>query len=241
MQNEVVIPSVPNLLTATTATTTTPTEIKPEKLVTVVVESIQQQNNSNNNDSNNVISTDVLFNSVKDITFNLVLNIPGLRAKLNDMLNKPNIVISEISKVYDEIQTKIPETEMSKIRNYIALDTSRTTLTTILQKSFQDIMADGRIDMNDANHFLNLVYNIITLFNDSSVSHDSTVSISGEAVMFFLYFIIKCVLVLCLNGEDETAAIGLLDTAFKLVSISVMPLTKMKCSCNPFQCFFKTN
>ena len=89
--------------------------------------------------------------------------------------------------------------------------------------------------MNDANHFLNLIYNIITLFNQTS--QDNTITISGEAVMFFLYFIIKCVLVLCLNGEDETTAIGLLDSAFKLVSISVMPLTKMKCSCNPFQCF----
>ena len=216
------IPSVPNLLTTTTM------DIKPEKLVTVVVESTRQHHN------------DTLFNTVKDITFNLVLNIPGLRAKLNEMLKQPTMVIHEISKVYTEVQTKIPEHEMSKLRNYIALDTSRSTLTTILQKSFQDIMADGRIDMNDSNHFLNLVYNIITLFNESSASHDSTVSISGEAIMFFLYFIIKCVLVLCLNGEDETTAIGLLDSAFKLVSISVMPLTKMKCSCNPFQCFFKT-
>lgn len=216
------IPSVPNLLTTTTM------DIKPEKIVTVVVESTRQPDN------------DTLFNTVKDITFNLVLNIPGLRAKLNEMLKQPTMVIQEISKVYTEVQTKIPEHEMSKLRNYIALDTSRSTLTTILQKSFQDIMADGRIDMNDSNHFLNLVYNIITLFNESSASHDSTVSISGEAIMFFLYFIIKCVLVLCLNGEDETTAIGLLDSAFKLVSISVMPLTKMKCSCNPFQCFFKT-
>lgn len=213
------IPSVPNLLTTTTM------DIKPEKIVTVVVESTRQPHN------------DTLFNTVKDITFNLVLNIPGLRAKLNEMLKQPTMVIQEISKVYTEVQTKIPEHEMSKLRNYIALDTSRSTLTTILQKSFQDIMADGRIDMNDANHFLNLVYNIITLFNESSASHDSTVSISGEAIMFFLYFIIKCVIVLCLNGEDEPTAIGLLDTAFKLVSISVMPLTKMKCSCNPFMCF----
>lgn len=225
MQNGI-IPSVPNLLT-----TTVDNKNKSENLVTIAVESLHNQHTSNS------IPTDALFNTVKDIIFNLVLNIPGLRAKLNEMLNQPIMVIQEISKVYAEVQANIPETEMNKIRNYIALDTSRSTITIILQKSFQDIMADGRIDMNDSNHFLNLVYNIITLFNESSASHDNTVSISGEAIMFFLYFIIKCVLVLCLNGEDETTAIGLLDSAFKLVSISVMPLTKMKCSCNPFQCF----
>jgi hypothetical protein len=216
------IPSVPNLLTAANKTNTP----EPDKLVAVVVETTTTHNTS-----------DALLNSIKDITFNLVLNIPGLRAKLNDMLNHPNMVINEIRKIYDEIQSKIPESEMSKIRNYVAVDASRTALTTILQKSFQEIMADGKIDISDATHFLNLIFNIITMFNESS--HDSTVSISGEAVMFFLYFVIKCVLVLCLNGEEETVAVGLLDTGFKLVSISVMPLTKVNCSCNPFQCWNK--
>ena len=227
-QNEIVPPSVPNLLVS---------DNHSNKVVSIVMKSVELQQKVDNSNVSTT-TTNVIFNTVKDITFNLVLNIPGLRAKLNDMLNQPTMVIQEISKVYAEVQAKIPETEMNKIRNYIALDASRSTLTTILQKAFQDIMADGRIDMNDANHFLNMVYNIITLFNESSASHDNTVSISGEAIMFFLYFIIKCVLVLCLNGEDETTAIGLLDTAFKLVSISVMPLTNMKCSCNPFQCFF---
>lgn len=217
------IPSVPNLLTAANNTNTPNT---PDKLVTIVVETTTTHNTS-----------DALLNSIKDITFNLVLNIPGLRAKLNDMLNHPNMVINEIRKIYDEIQSKIPESEMSKIRNYVAVDASRTTLSTILQHSFQAIMADGKIDISDANHFLNLIFNIITMFNESS--HHSTVSISGEAVMFFLYFVIKCVLVLCLNGEEETVAVGLLDTGFKLVSISVMPLTKVNCSCNPFKCWNK--
>lgn len=228
------IPSVPNLLTAAANNANT-----PDKLVTVVIATTNTTTNTHTDAALNT-DADALLNSIKDITFNLVLNIPGLRAKLTDMLNHPNMVINEVRKVYDEIQSKIPESEMSKIRNYVAVDASRTTLTTILQKSFQEIMADGKIDMSDANHFLNLIFNIITMFNESS--HDSTVSISGEAVMFFLYFVIKCVLVSCLNGEEETVAVGLLDTGFKLVSISVMPLTKVKCSscsCNPFQCWNK--
>lgn len=187
--------------------------------------------------ASSVQTSDPMFNTIKDITFNLILNIPGLRSKLNSILDQPNMAINEIAKVYNEIQSKIPETEMNKVRRYIAQDTSRNTLISILQTSFQDIMADGKIDMNDANHFLSLIYNIITLFNETS--GDNTITISGEAVMFFLYFVIKCVLILCLDGEEETTAVGLLDSSFKLVSIAVMPLTKMKCSCNIFACFKK--
>lgn len=203
---------------------------------------IQQLSNLNLNviplqPPSSVQTVDPMFNTIKDITFNLILNIPGLRAKLNDILNQPAMALEEISKVYNEIQSKIPETEMNKLRRYIAQDTSRTTLISILQTSFQDIMADGKIDMNDANHFLSLIYNIITLFNETS--GDNTITISGEAVMFFLYFIIKCVLILCLDGEEETTAVGLLDSSFKLVSIAVMPINKMKCSCSIFSCFKK--
>jgi hypothetical protein len=179
-------------------------------------------------------SLDPMFNTIKDITFNLIINIPGLRSKLNDILNQPAIALEEIAKVYNEIQSKIPEAEMNKLRIYIAQDTSRTTLISILQTAFQDIMTDGKIDMNDSNHFLNLIYNIITLFNQTS--GDNTITISGEAVMFFLYFIIKCVLILCLDDQYETTAVRLLDSSFKLVSIAVMPINKMKCSCSIFSC-----
>jgi hypothetical protein len=180
---------------------------------------------------------DPMFNVVKDIVFNLILNMPGLRAKLDDILKAPNMAIDEISKIFGEIQSKIPETEINKLRNYISQDTNKTTLLHILQTSFTEIMADGKIDMNDANHFLNLIYNIITLFNETS--QNSNITISGDAVMFFLYFIIKATLILCLEGEEENIAIGLLESSFKLVSIAVMPLKNMKCSCNPFKCFQK--
>jgi hypothetical protein len=175
-----------------------------------------------------------MFNVVKDIVFNLILSMPGLRAKLDDILKAPNMAIDEISKIFNEIQSKVPEIEMNKLRNYIAIDSSKNTLLSILQSSFGEIMADGKIDIN---HFLNLIYNIITLFNETS--QNSSITISGDAVMFFLYFIVKCVLILCLDGEEETTAVGLLDSSFKLVSIAVMPLTKMKCSCNPFSCLKK--
>ena len=181
---------------------------------------------------------DPMLLTIKDITFNLILQLPGLRSKLDELLNHPNMAIEQISQVYKEIETKIPESEMNKLRTYVSNEKSRTSLLGILQTSFQDIMSDGKVDMNDTNHFLSLIYNIITLFNESAQDTNMNISISGDAVMFFLYFIIKCILILCLDGEEETLAVGLLDSSFKLVSIAVLPITKMKCSCNPFS-FFK--
>ena len=179
-------------------------------------------------------TVDPLFNAVKDIAFNLILQIPGLRAKLNNLLDEPNMAIQEISKVFEEIQTKIPQSEMTKLRTYISKDSSRSNLLNILMTSFQDILADGRVDMNDVNHFLNLIHNIISLFNQTSQETDMDITISGDAVMFFLYFIIKCILILCLDGDEETLAVGLLDSSFKLVSLAVLPLKGMKCKCNLF-------
>jgi hypothetical protein len=177
---------------------------------------------------------DPILLTIKDITFNLILQLPGLRSKLDEILNHPNMAIEQISQVYKEIETKIPESEMNKLRTYISNEKSRISLLSILQTSFQDIMSDGKVDLNDSNHFFNLIYNIITLFNESAQDTNMNISISGESIMFFLYFIIKCILILCLDGEEEKLAIGLLDSSFKLVSIAVLPITKMKCSCNPF-------
>ena len=177
---------------------------------------------------------DPILLTIKDITFNLILQLPGLRSKLDEILNHPNMAIEQISQVYKEIETKIPESEMNKLRTYISNEKSRISLLSILQTSFQDIMSDGKVDLNDTNHFFNLIYNIITLFNESAQDTNMNISITGESIMFFLYFIIKCILILCLDGEEEKLAIGLLDSSFKLVSIAVLPITKMKCSCNPF-------
>jgi len=190
---------------------------------------------------NNPAQIDPMFSLVKDITFNLILNIPGLRNKLDNILNDPNLAILEISKIFDEIQTKIQPEEMNKLRLYFSSDHTRNSLSGILQTAFVNIMADGKIDMNDAPHFMTLIFDIITLFNEHTSDSNNQIEIRGEAVMFFLYFIIKCILILTLDGEEETTAVNLLDTSFKLISVAVLPIMKLKCSCNPFSCFKKKN
>ena len=40
---------------------------------------------------------------IKDIVFNLILNIPGLRTKLSALLETPNLVLDEINKIYGDV------------------------------------------------------------------------------------------------------------------------------------------
>ena len=100
-------------------------------------------------------------------------------------------------------------------------------------------MLDGKIDMNDSNHFLQLMYDIIILFNQENSLKQFNFTLSSDVIIFFLYFLIKCTLTLTLDNEEETNALLLLDGSFKLISIAVIPITKLKCSINPFSCCMK--
>lgn len=189
--------------------------------------------------SMSVIPDNPIFIVVKDIVFNLIFSIPALRSKLNSLLDNPNLAIQQISTIYNEISTKIPEEEIGKLKQYVCQESTRTSLSSILQKSFTNIMSDGKIDMQDANHFLQLMFDIVNYFNQENAVKEFNFTLSSEVVMFFLYFLVKCILILTLDGEEETNAVALLDGSFKLISVAVMPLSKLKCSVNPFACCLK--
>ena len=182
---------------------------------------------------------EVIFVTVKDIIFNLILNNKSLRSKLNQLLETPNKAIEDISMIFNEISEKMTAQDVDRLRKFVSLENTRTSIGSILMNSFNDIMADGKIDLNDTNHFLTLIYNIVSLFNSHTENTEFQVTLSSDVILFFLYFIIKCTLVLTLDGEEETTALGLLDTTFKLVRISVLPISFKKCSCNLFACFSK--
>jgi hypothetical protein len=177
-----------------------------------------------------------IFIVVKDIVFNLIFSIPALRSKLNSLLDNPNLAVQQISTIYNEISSKIPVDEIDKLRQYVCQETTRNSLSTILQKAFTNIMSDGKIDMNDANHFLQLMFDIVNFFNQENALKEFNFTLSSDVVMFFLYFLIKCILILTLDGQEETNAVSLLDGSFKLISVAVMPISKLKCSFNPFSC-----
>jgi hypothetical protein len=167
---------------------------------------------------------------IKDIVFSLILNIPGLRTKLSALLETPNLVLDEINKIFGELKQKISNQDIDNLRKYIGTETSRSSLLSILQTAFQNILSDGKIDMNDTADFLKLIHDVVSLFNESSKTQNIQVTVSGEIIMEFLYFLLKCVLILTLDDPEEAIALRLLDTSFKLLSITVSPLMKMKCS-----------
>jgi hypothetical protein len=84
-------------------------------------------------------------------------------------------------------------------------------------------MADGKIDMNDAPHFMTLIHECITLFSSDAVNANA-VALNSNTVITFLHFVLKCILILTLDGAEETAALVMLDCSFKLVKLTVMPL-----------------
>ena len=183
-----------------------------------------------------IIPENPIFIVVKDIVFNLIFSIPALRSKLNSLLDNPNLAIQQISVIYNEISTKIPENEIDKLKQYVCQESTRTSLSSILQRAFTNIMSDGKIDMNDANHFLQLMFDIVNFFNQENAIKEFNFTLSSDVVMFFLYFLIKCILILTLDGDEETNAVSLLDGSFKLISVAVMPISKLKCNFNPFSC-----
>ena len=59
------------------------------------------------------------------------------------------------------------------------------------------------------------------------------VPLNSNTVIAFLHFVLKCILILTLDGPEEDAAIVMLDGSFKLVKLNVMPLfaNKKWCCC----------
>ena len=174
-------------------------------------------------------SSDPLISGVKNIVFHMIMSIPFLRAKMGSLLENPSLVEQEIQRILGELRSKVSDADVAKLRQYISNDHSKNSLLGILCTAFTNILEDGKIDMNDATHFLKLIYDIIQLFNQMNGEANSSVSIGGETLMHFLYFVVKSVIVLTMDDPEEATALGLLDTAFRLVSVSVIPIMKMNC------------
>jgi hypothetical protein len=165
-----------------------------------------------------------LFHFAKDITFNLIFAIPFLRTKLNSILREPTLAINQIERVFDEFKDLLNRQNLESIKKYVCEDGVRDKLNFILESGFNKILADGKIDINDAPQFNQLVYFIIKSFNNINQGKVYRFYVSREHVMLLLHFILKSVFTLTLKGEEEQMAIGLLDTSFKLVQLEVLPL-----------------
>ena len=160
---------------------------------------------------------------VQDVVLGMILNIPAMRTKLQSILENPALITAEIKKAHDELQTKLSPSELRQLNSYACQDSSRRTIGTVMQTAFATIMADGKIDMNDAPHFMTLIHECITLFSSDAVNANA-VALNSNTVITFLHFVLKCILILTLDGAEETAALVMLDCSFKLVKLTVMPL-----------------
>jgi hypothetical protein len=172
-----------------------------------------------------------LVNMVQDVIFNMILNVPALRTKLKIILDNPSLIGDEIRKVHDELQSKLTPQEMQQLNSYACQDTSRRTIGSVMQTAFANIMADGKIDMSDAPHFLTLIHDCITLFSAEAEAAGAAVALNSNTVIVFLHFVLKCILILTLDGPEEAAALVMLDGSFKLVKLTVLPLIAGKKWC----------
>jgi hypothetical protein len=121
-------------------------------------------------------------------------------------------------------------TDIENIKTIVSLTNSVTELNGIFLEAFTKIMEDGKIDMNDSIHFMTFIHEVIHLFNNYTTGQNFKISLSSESVLQFLHFIIKSILLLTLDGEQERIAITMLDACMKLIQISVLPITKCKCN-----------
>ena len=177
-------------------------------------------------------SSDPLIGMVKDVVLAMILNVPALRTKLQVILDTPSLIGAEISKVHDELKAKLTSQELEQLNAYACQDSSRRTIASVMQTAFANIMADGKIDMNDAPHFLTLIHDCMTLFA-TEANNGNTVALNSNTVITFLHFVLKCILILTLDGPEEDAALVMLDGSFKLVKLTVLPLliSKKWCAC----------
>jgi hypothetical protein len=184
---------------------------------------------------NHAISTyteneQLVFVFIKNVILNLILTIKPLRVKLGAILNQPELIYAEVVKVYEENKTKFTQSDIENIKTIVSITNSVTELNGIFLDAFTKIMEDGKIDMNDSIHFMTFIHEVVRLFNAYTTNQDFKMSLSSETVLHFLYFIIKSILVLTLDNEQERIAISMLDASMKLIQITVLPITKCKCS-----------
>lgn len=224
--------SIPAARNSMAATAPTITEVIEPNDAVGTIETIETVETIETIETVGTKSPNPLIGMVQDVIFAMILNVPALRTKLKVILDNPSLIGAEISKVYDELKAKLTPQELEQLNSYACQDSSRRTIGSVMQTAFSNIMADGKIDMSDAPHFLTLIHECITLFSADATSNN-VVALNSNTVVTFLHFVLKCILILTLDGPEEDAALVMLDGSFKLVKLTVLPLIASKkwCAC----------
>jgi len=177
----------------------------------------------------------LVFGFIKNIILNLILTIKPLRIKLEAILNQPDLIFMEVFKVYEENKASFTPADIENIKTIVSSTNSVTELNRIFLDAFTKIMEDGKIDMNDSVHFMTFMHEVVRLFNEYTTTQSFRISLSADSVLHFLHVIIKSILLLTLDHEEERVAVSMLDASMKLIQIAVLPITKCNCSCFSFK------
>ena len=177
----------------------------------------------------------LVFGFIKNIILNLILTIKPLRIKLEAILNQPDLICVEVFKVYEENKASFTPADIENIKTIVSSTTSVTELNRIFLDAFTKIMEDGKIDMNDSVHFMTFMHEVVRLFNEYTTTQSFRISLSADSVLHFLHVIIKSILLLTLDHEEERVAVSMLDASMKLIQIAVLPISKCNCSCFSFK------
>jgi hypothetical protein len=177
----------------------------------------------------------LVFGFIKNIILNLILTIKPLRIKLEAILSQPDLICVEVFKVYEENKASFTPADIENIKTIVSSTTSVTELNRIFLDAFTKIMEDGKIDMNDSVHFMTFMHEVVRLFNEYTTTQSFRISLSADSVLHFLHVIIKSILLLTLDHEEERVAVSMLDASMKLIQIAVLPITKCNCSCFSFK------
>jgi len=184
---------------------------------------------------------DCIFGFIKDVIFNMILCVPGLRTKLDKILKDPAFAIKEIERIFCDFKHNLTMNDLIALRKYISIENTRVKIINMMKDSFNNIMADGKIDVADAPHFIALVHNVVKMFNSLGETGGVLVSIKSETITTFIHFMLKCMVILTLDGNEEILAVGLLESSFKLITITVLPLMKKGGLFSTMCCCFRKN
>lgn len=184
---------------------------------------------------------DCIFGFIKDVIFNMILCVPGLRTKLDKILKDPAFAIKEIERIFCDFKHNLTMNDLIALRKYISIENTRVKIINMMKDSFNNIMADGKIDVADAPHFIALVHNVVKMFNSLGETGGALVSIQSETITTFIHFMLKCMVILTLDGNEEILAVGLLESSFKLITITVLPLMKKGGLFSTLCCCFRKN
>jgi hypothetical protein len=163
-----------------------------------------------------------------DVLLKLLLHVPAMQTKLKEFTTDVNQAYTVVNGVFGELERKLSRNELVALESYFSAHANQTTLVSVLKTGFDNILADGVIDITDSIHFMVMIEQIVATFSSFPQR------LPARVVLAFLFFALKAVLVLTLTGKDEAVAVALLEQSFNLVALTVTPGATCKWSCLPW-------